>query len=78
MSETTDNKAVDVAALQRLTPREREVLVYLGKGFTNAEVAKLLGLKYCTVIDHVKAVYTKLDVNSRVEAAVIAAKAGWL
>jgi DNA-binding CsgD family transcriptional regulator len=61
-----------------LTPREREVLILVGKGCTSAEVGKLLGMSTFTVGDHLKAVFAKLDVGTRVEAAVWAAKQGWL
>jgi DNA-binding NarL/FixJ family response regulator len=59
-----------------LTPRETEVLTYLSKGFTIKEIASLTGIKWFTVNDHVKAIYRKLDVSSRAEAAVLASKQG--
>ena len=61
---------------QRLTPRESEVLTYLSKGFTIKEIANLMSLKWFTVNDHIKAIYKKLDVSSRAEAAVAASKQG--
>ncbi len=63
-------------AHDRLTPRETEVLTYLSKGFTIKEIASLMGIKWFTVNDHIKAIYKKLDVSSRAEAAVLAAKQG--
>ncbi len=60
----------------RLTPRETEVLTYLSKGFTIKEIASLMGIKWFTVNDHIKAIYKKLDVSSRAEAAVLATKQG--
>ncbi|MEN9543219.1 MAG: hypothetical protein RLZZ598_52 [Pseudomonadota bacterium] len=60
----------------RLTPRESEVLTYLSKGFTIKEIAGLMGIKWFTVNDHIKAIYRKLNVNSRAEAAVLASKQG--
>ncbi|ODU09760.1 MAG: DNA-binding response regulator [Rubrivivax sp. SCN 71-131] len=59
-----------------LTPRETEVLTYLSKGFTIKEIASLMGIKWSTVNDHIKAIYRKLDVSSRAEAAVLASKQG--
>jgi two-component system nitrate/nitrite response regulator NarL len=59
-----------------LTPRENEVLTYLSKGFTIREISDLLGIRWFTVNDHIKAIYRKLDVSSRAEAAVLAAKRG--
>jgi DNA-binding NarL/FixJ family response regulator len=65
-------------SLDRLTPRENEVLTYLSKGFTIKEIAKLMGIKWFTVNDHVKSIYKKLNVSSRAEAAVLAMKQGLL
>ncbi len=59
-----------------LTPRESEVLTLLSKGFTIKEIAGLMGIKWFTVNDHIKAIYRKLDVSSRAEAAVYASKQG--
>ena len=61
---------------ERLTPRETEVLTYLSKGFTIKEIAGLMGIKWFTVNDHIKAIYRKLNVSSRAEAAVLATKHG--
>lgn len=61
-----------------LTPRENEILVFVGKGFTNDEVGSLLKIGRHTVNDHMKSIYKKLDVDSRVEAAVWACKQGML
>jgi len=64
------------AHLGQLTARESEVLTYLSKGFTIREISGLLGIRWFTVNDHIKAIYRKLDVSSRAEAAVLAAKQG--
>ena len=64
------------ANLAPLTPRESEVLTYLSKGFTIREISDLLGIRWFTVNDHIKSIYRKLDVSSRAEAAVLAAKQG--
>ncbi len=63
-------------AIDRLTPRENEVLTYLSKGFTIKEIASLMGIKWFTVNDHIKSIYKKLNVSSRAEAAVLASKRG--
>lgn len=62
--------------LESLTPREREVLIYCSKGFTAKEVGALLKLSDHTVREYSVRIHRKLDVNTNVEAAVIAAKAG--
>lgn len=59
-----------------LTPREREVLGHIGKGLRNQEVASLLGIGTNTVAAHIKAVYAKLGISSRAEAAWHATKLG--
>jgi DNA-binding NarL/FixJ family response regulator len=52
----------------RLTPREEEILTLLSKGFVNKEIAAKLGVTYETVRDHLRHIYEKLHVHSRVEA----------
>jgi DNA-binding NarL/FixJ family response regulator len=59
-----------------LTPREIEVLSLLGRGLRNAEVARLLSLSEHTIAGYVKAIYAKLSICSRAEAALEAAKRG--
>jgi len=58
--------------LADLTPREREILCHLAAGESNKVIAGKLGISDGTVKLHVKAILRKLDVHSRVEAAVIA------
>lgn len=65
-----------VAPEANLTPREREVLGHIGKGLRNHEVAAALGIGTNTVAAHVKAVYAKLGISSRAEAAWHAAQLG--
>lgn len=55
-----------------LTPREREILCHLAEGKSNKVIARNLGISDGTVKLHVKAILRKLQVHSRVEAAVIA------
>ncbi len=57
-----------------LSPREQEVLELVARGYTNAEIAELLGVSYHTVTAHVKHIYGKLAVSSR-SAAVFEARA---
>jgi DNA-binding NarL/FixJ family response regulator len=52
----------------RLTPRELEILDYLAKGYQYKEIADHLSVSYTTVNTHIKAIYTKLHVRSRMEA----------
>lgn len=60
----------------RLTPREREVLTEVGRGRSNREIARALGLAEKTVKTHVSAVLAKLGVQDRTQAALYAVRAG--
>jgi len=55
-----------------LTPREMEILCLLSEGQSNKVIARNLGISDGTVKLHVKAILRKLNVHSRVEAAVMA------
>jgi two-component system, NarL family, response regulator LiaR len=68
--------ARDTEPLDRLTPREREVLVLIGRGFPNKLIARELGLSEKTVKTHVGHVLAKLGVTDRTQAAVVAVRAG--
>ncbi len=61
-----------------LTEREREVLVLIAEGLSNAEIGTRIHLSAGTVKDHVSAILTKLRVGSRVQAALLAQRAGLL
>lgn len=61
-----------------LTAREREVLELVGAGLSNAEIGGRLGLAEKTVKHYMTAILGKLQVGSRVEAALLAYKAGVL
>lgn len=63
-------------AFSALTPREMEILCHLAAGKSNKVIARELGISDGTVKLHVKAILRKLDVHSRVEAAVIAVERG--
>ncbi|GAB4583851.1 response regulator [Nocardia sp. IFM 10818] len=69
---------VEVARIDALTERERDVLVLLAEGLSNAEIGQRIFVSVGTVKDHVSAILTKLRVNSRVQAALVAQRAGLL
>jgi two-component system nitrate/nitrite response regulator NarL len=62
--------------IDELTAREREVLALVGAGLSNAEIGGRLGLAEKTVKHYMTAILGKLEVGSRVEAALVAYKAG--
>jgi DNA-binding NarL/FixJ family response regulator len=59
-----------------LTNREVEVLRLLGKGLTAMEIAGILGFSQNTCATHIKAIYRKLNISSRAEAAIEADRRG--
>ena len=60
------------ARLERLTPRERDVLTRLAAGDGNAEIAAALGMRESTVKAHVSRILSALEVGNRVQAALCA------
>lgn len=62
--------------LAALSPREQEILRGIASGQSNKEIARSLGIAETTVKIHVQHILRKLDVSSRVHAAVMAAEHG--
>jgi DNA-binding NarL/FixJ family response regulator len=61
---------VAAAAVEDLSPREREILEFVAQGFPNKEIAQRIGVSDGTVRWHLRHVYHKLHVRSRTEAAL--------
>jgi two-component system NarL family response regulator len=69
-------RMAEFAPLQELTPREREVLTLVAKGFANREVARAIGRTPETVKAHLKNVMHKLGAGDRTEAVMQAVRRG--
>lgn len=62
------------APATRLTEREREVLIHVARGLANREIARTLFISENTVKNHVRSILEKLQLHSRVEAAMYAVR----
>lgn len=72
----TETESDELVSIADLTPREREILCHLAEGQSNKVIANQLGISDGTVKLHVKAILRKLNIHSRVEAAVFAVEQG--
>jgi len=75
--EVSDNKA-PASPLESLTPRELDILRAVTAGASNKEIARQFAIAETTVKIHVQHILRKLDVSSRVHAAVMATEHGLL
>ena len=71
-----DRTAAAERRLERLTGRERDVALAVGRGLTNAEIARELFLSVPTVKAHVSRLFEKLQVTNRVQIAICVHDAG--
>ena len=69
-------RSESVVLLEGLTDREREVAVAIAQGKSNAEIAATLYMSVATVKAHVSRLLTKLELNNRVQIALLAHDAG--
>jgi DNA-binding CsgD family transcriptional regulator len=66
------------SGIERLTPREREVLELMAAGLDNRAIAAKLRIQYTTVRGHVRSVIEKVGARSRLEAVARAYRNGWV
>jgi two-component system, NarL family, response regulator DegU len=64
------------SVISPLTPREMEILRYIGQGFLNKQIAGELNISEQTIKNHVTSILRKLNANARTEAVVLAIKQG--
>jgi len=72
-----DTRRDAAARLETLSERERDVAVALGQGSSNAEISAQLFMSVATVKAHVSRVLMKLELNNRVQVALLVHDAGW-
>ena len=72
----TERQEAAQSTLAHLTIREREVAVQVSRGLSNAEIGTALFLSEATVKAHVSRLLTKLDLNNRVQIAMLVHDAG--
>jgi DNA-binding NarL/FixJ family response regulator len=75
-SERGDRRRHACQQLDRLTEREREVAIAIGLGSSNAEISRELYMSVATVKAHVSRILEKLELNNRVQIALLAHDAG--
>lgn len=73
-----DRRRAALARISKLTDREREVLVAVGRGLQNADIGRKLFMSEATVKAHVSRALVKLDATNRVQVAILAYEAGLL
>jgi DNA-binding NarL/FixJ family response regulator len=75
LSQPVDKETADIVRrLATLTPQQVRVLMMLSQGLLNKQIAYEIGVSEATVKAHVSAILEKLDVDSRTQAVIVAAK----
>lgn len=72
-----NEKKKDEDLYDSLTPREKEILAWLTKGISNKEIARFLSVSESTIKLHVQNILRKLNLHSRVQAAIYALEHGF-
>ena len=70
------SKAAAIQALDKLSPREKDIFLLIAKSLSNKQIARDLDIAETTVKIHVQHIFKKLDLTSRVQIAVFAATHG--
>jgi len=72
----SDQRSLEALASLKLTPREAEVLFWISEGKSNHDIGVILAASTGTICKHVEHILSKLNVENRTAAAVIALKKG--
>jgi DNA-binding NarL/FixJ family response regulator len=73
-----DEDVDDDSGIGRLTPREREVVVLIARGYTYRETAAELGMAVKTLENHIHSIFEKLGIASRHELSALAYGTGFV
>jgi len=76
VEDRTRRRRATLERLEALTEREREVLVEIGLGHANADIARHLYMSEATVKSHITHLFDKLGATNRVQLAIVAFRAG--
>jgi len=77
MSDADQRSSLKALASLKLTPREAEVLLWISEGKSNQDIGVILGASTGTICKHVEHIFSKLSVENRTAAAVIALETCW-
>ena len=72
MSGEIQHSIEDLNSVPEMSQRQLEILNLVAKGFSNKEIADILGVSLETIKDHVKKILLKMGATSRTEAASLA------
>lgn len=73
-SQMTKNHMEIDKRVDELTPREKDIMIYLGKGKSNKEIGQVLFISEGTVKNHITSILNKLDLRDRTQLALFAVK----
>ncbi|HSG43342.1 MAG TPA: response regulator transcription factor [Anaerolineales bacterium] len=71
-------KSGQETSYEDLSTREKEVLSWICQGLSNKQIAQRMYLSVRTIDNHVANIFSKLHINTRTEAAVLALNLGWV
>ena len=76
MSNEIRHTIENFSAMPEMSPRQIEILNLVAKGFSNKEIAKIVGISPETVKEHVANIFSRIGASSRAEAATLAVSLG--